>query len=293
MKTTRWTRLEFHLGEAYQDLLVGQLAVMGFEGFTQDGQVLHAYIPTQAWNEKSQIALDARLAAFRSSFPDADTSFAVSGVPLENWNRRWEQSSGIVEATERILIKPSWKKLRKKDRGKIILHIDPKMSFGTGHHETTRLSLRLLESYVFEGARILDFGCGTGVLAIGAIKLGARTADAVDIDEWAILNARENIRRNRCADKIRVRASGRRPLPQKHYDLIVSNTDVPTLTSKMTSFLRALKPAGALLVSGLLTSDLESFLAVMAQYSLSPLEILSENEWIALSFLSPDAPRRN
>ncbi|MBE0557688.1 MAG: 50S ribosomal protein L11 methyltransferase [Proteobacteria bacterium] len=293
MKPRQWRRVELRLKEAYQDLIIGQLAALGFDGFSQDGMTLHAYIRSKSWSADLRAQLEHTLSSFGTSFPDLDTAFSIATIREENWNKRWEQSSGIVEATDRILIKPSWKKLRKKDQGKIVLHIDPKMSFGTGHHETTRLSLSLLEEYVRKGMTVLDFGCGTGILAIAAVKLGARQSDAVDVDDWAITNTKENVRRNRCTARINVRQGDVRALPRKRYDLIVSNTDVPTLNESFPMHLSALKPGGSLLVSGLMTSDLESFLAMAAGSSLVALEVLSENEWAALSFLAPDAPRRN
>lgn len=293
MKHRRWIRIEFRLGEAYQDLLVGRLAALGFEGFEQEGSTLGAFVSASAWTTELRKQLESALHTLQAAFPDLDTAHTISTIAEENWNKRWEQSSGIVEATERILIKPSWKKLRKKDRGKIVLHIDPKMSFGTGHHETTRLSLRLLEMSVAKGMTVLDFGCGTGILAIAAVKLGARAADAIDNDEWAIVNARENIRRNRCTHKVRVRQGDANALMRKHYDLIVSNTDVPTLTASLPRLVSTLKPGHPLLVSGLLTADLEEFIAMSSRYGLVPLEVLSENEWAAVSVLTPHAPRRH
>jgi ribosomal protein L11 methyltransferase len=293
MKARRWIRAEFQLNEPYQDLIVGQLASLGFDGFFQEGTTLHAFIPFEAWTMEFKAGLQLALDAFHSSFPECPATYAVTTVSQENWNKRWEQSAGIVEATERILIKPSWKTLRKKDRGKIVLHIDPKMAFGTGHHETTRLSLRLLEGYVRKGMTVLDFGCGTGVLAIAAIKLGAVRSDGVDFDEWAIVNAKENVHRNRCDAKIRIRRGGIEAVPRKRYDLIVSNTDVPTLSANLPKLLGALKPGGPLLVSGLMTTDLESFFATASALSLEPSDILSENEWAALCFYAPDAPRRD
>jgi ribosomal protein L11 methyltransferase len=293
MKHRRWIRIEFRLGEAYQDLLVGRLAALGFEGFEQEGSTLGAFVSAPAWTAELRTQLESALHTLQAAFPDFDTAHTVTTIAEENWNKRWEQSSGIVEATERILIKPSWKKLRKKDRGKIVLHIDPKMSFGTGHHETTRLSLRLLEMSVTKGMTVLDFGCGTGILAIAAVKLGARAADAIDNDEWAIVNTRENIRRNRCPHKVRVRQGDANALKRKRYDLIVSNTDVPTLRASLPRLVSTLKAGHPLLVSGLLTSDLEEFIAMSSRYGLVPLEVLSENEWAAVSVLTPHAPRRH
>lgn len=163
----------------------------------------------------------------------------------------WERQAGIVEATDRIIIKPSWKKLRKGDRGRIVLHIDPKMSFGTCHHETTRLCLFLLQEYVKRSGHVLDFGCGTGALAIAAVKLGARSALAVDNDLWAIRNARENVRKNR----VRVASRELFRLPDREFDLIVANIDLPTITNTLPLLVKKLRLEGVLILSGLLTSD--------------------------------------
>ena len=116
MKTRRWTRVDVRLGEPYQDLLVGQLAALGFGGFAQEAATLSAFVQGELWKPTLQEKLEETLAAFHKAFPDAGTSYTVATVVEENWNQRWERSSGIVEATERIVIKPSWKKLRKPAR---------------------------------------------------------------------------------------------------------------------------------------------------------------------------------
>ena len=293
MKRRRWTRIDIRLAEPYQELLVGLLAALAFDGFVQEPTTLSAFVASEAWKPALQEKLEKTLAAFLSSFPDVGATYTVTTVEEENWNRRWERSSGIVDATERIVIKPSWKKLRKKDAGKIVLHIDPKMSFGTGHHETTRLSLRLLEGAVTKGMNVLDFGCGTGVLAIAAVKLGAGRADGVDIDEWSIMNARENVRRNRCGSRVSIRKGGLSAIPRRRYDLIVSNIDMPTLSSSLSTLVSHLKPGCPLLVSGIMVSDLENMQAMERKLSLRSLEVVTENDWAAIHCLSPDARRRH
>jgi ribosomal protein L11 methyltransferase len=223
------------------------------------------------------------LAKFKIEFPSLDLSYSKSIVHEENWNRKWEQQTGIVEATPNIIIKPSWKKLPVRYRRKLVLHIDPKMSFGTGHHETTRLSLGLLERFLEPDMKVLDFGTGTGVLAIAGIKLGAKSVYAVDNDEWSIENAKENVKRNRVHDRVTVRLGSISIIPRYKYDLVVANIDFRTISRFISSLASRVRKQGIIILSGILTSDLPVLLNVFAQRNLVPLEFVSENEWTSVA----------
>src|ERR1035437_211260 len=122
----------------------------------------------------------------------------------KNWNLEWEQSINVIEVTDKIVIKPTFREYEEKP-GQIVLIIDPKMSFGTGEHQTTKLMLMLLEKYIKKGENVLDVGSGTGVFAIAALKLGAKHSIAVDIDEWCLDNAKENSELNNVKDLIEIR----------------------------------------------------------------------------------------
>ena len=163
------------------------------------------------------------------------------------------------------------------------------MAFGTGHHETTRLSLVLLEGHVCSGAHVLDFGSGTGILAIAAVKLGAASALAIDNDPWAVENAQENISRNRVPRKVKAVEGDVRKLPKRSFDLIVANIDLPTITKNLAALIRKLRPQGTLIVSGLLTTDLTNFLNLISHRGAVPLEMLNENEWVAVALVKADA----
>ncbi|MEX0736866.1 MAG: 50S ribosomal protein L11 methyltransferase [Bacteroidota bacterium] len=282
MKQKRWIQVRLSIPLSHQDLIVGQLSLVGFEGFVQEDASLDCFVPKAKWNARFLSGLRETLLRFQREFPNIETRFHQRVVKNQNWNARWERSIGIVEASSRIIIKPSWKKLRAKDKGKIVLTIDPKMSFGTGHHESTRLCLSLLEEHVRPDMRVLDFGSGTGVLSLAAVKLGARSAVAIDIDEWALENARENVKKNRVEKKVAVHQGGLERIPKNRFDLIVANIDLPTLTSTLRRLLLSLKPDGAMILSGLLTADLSSFMDVLSHRGAVPLEIISENEWAAL-----------
>ncbi|MBN1398843.1 MAG: 50S ribosomal protein L11 methyltransferase, partial [Bacteroidetes bacterium] len=145
MRPHKWIKITIGIKESLQDLLVGQLTLIGFNGFVQEENFLNCFMAEKKWTASVKSELQSVLKRFRSEFPSVDSSYGTEIVKEENWNKTWEEQTGIVEATSKIVIKPSWKKLQKKHKNKIILHVDPKMSFGTGHHETTRLSLKLLE----------------------------------------------------------------------------------------------------------------------------------------------------
>lgn len=291
MRKRRWKQVNLTLSPQMQDLLAGQLSHLGFSGYQQEDDSLLCFIETQEWTRKFESSFQKLLTSFRKEFPSTDILYAVSDIEEKNWNAEWEKTIGIVEVTDRIIIKPSWKKLRAKDKGKLVLHIDPKMSFGTGHHETTRLSLVLLESWVQLNSKVLDFGTGSGILAIAAAKLGARQVIAIDNDPWAIENAKENSKRNRVIQKIKLKLGGIEKLPKSPFNLIVCNVDYLFLRKNLSKLIRPLRNGGDLIISGLMNSDLTTFLDLIKGKSIFPIEILSENEWAAIHLLKANAHR--
>lgn len=293
MTKKQWTEITIALPAPQQDLLIGQLALLGFQGFLQEEYTLSCYLPRKRWTPGLRQSYVNVIENFRREFAGVDCSWKASTINEKNWNAAWEKGIGIVEATSRMIIKPSWKKIRKRDKGKLVLHIDPKMAFGTGHHETTRLCLVLLEEQLRPGTRVLDFGTGTGVLAIAASKLGARSAFGIDNDPLAIDNAVENVRKNRVAHLVKLKRGDAAKLPAKSFDLITANIDLPTITTSLKALLAHLKPGGILIVSGLLLSDLSRFMDLISHQGIVPLEIMSENEWAAACLIKADADSDN
>lgn len=293
MKPKAWKQITLTAPAHTHDLLIGSLTALGFNGFLQEEETLAAFIERRYWNKRNEAALQRLVARLRVQHPAIGTRFLQRTLKEKNWNAAWERSAGIVEATNRILIKPSWKKLRKKDRGKIVLHIDPKMSFGTGHHETTRLCLSLLERHLSPGVSVLDVGTGTGVLAIAARKLGARRVLALDIDRWSIKNAKENVKRNGVAPYVSVRQGGLDNLLKRKFHFALANIDYQTISRSLSKLLASVSPGGTVILSGLLTSDLPSFLRLLKHGSAVPVEVIAENEWIALALIKLDDPPDN
>lgn len=213
-------------------------------------------------------------------------SFSVTEELLENknWNEEWEKKVRVIEITDKIVIKPSFKKYTPKEN-QVIIQIDPKMSFGTGEHATTRLVLQFCENHVSKNDTVLDVGCGTGVLAIGSVLLGAKKAIGIDNDEWCLLNGNENVELNNLKDKVEIRLCETKDVIEKDFDLILANINKHILLEIRDDLYKKLKAGGKLILSGLLASDEDD---IMTSYSEKGLKLAGKknlDEWIALVFI--------
>jgi ribosomal protein L11 methyltransferase len=283
MKSLKWIQIVIRINETYQDLLIGQLTLLGCNGFLQEEKALRCYIPAPKWTLVIQTEYQTILNRFKHEFPVVDLSYTITSLRQQNWNKTWEKKTGIVEVTPRIVIKPSWKKLPSRHRKKLVLHIDPKMSFGTGHHETTRLCLNLIERFLEPNMNVIDFGCGTGVLGIACIKLGACSVVAIDNDTWAIKNTQENVKRNHVQCQIIVLQGSMSAIPRLKFDLLVANIDIPTISRFIHSLALRTRKQGLIILSGILTSDIPTLLPSFHKNSLIPIELDIENEWSAVA----------
>jgi ribosomal protein L11 methyltransferase len=288
-KKKQWIEVSIASPTLYQDLLIGQLSAIGFDGFLQQDDSFTCYMPKRRWGKETKGSFEDILRNFEREFKGHHFPWKAGTIGEQNWTGKWKRSIGIIEATSKIIIKPSWRKLRKQDAGKIVLHIDPKMAFGTGHHETTRLSLTLLQEFLRPGDTVLDIGCGTGILAIAAVKLGAASALAIDNDPVAIENAAESIARNRVSRRVTPREGDFTRLPNRSFDLIIANIDLPTITKSLKHLVQRLTNRGSIIISGLIVSDLSGFMNLISHQGIVPLEMVNENEWVAIALTKADA----
>jgi ribosomal protein L11 methyltransferase len=262
------------------DTITGALSIEGFEGFWEDGNILRAYIAEDRWHADRLDGLRMNLARITSDLALPPPSLTLTPVADQNWNRSWEETIRPIRVTERIVIAPTWHPFT-AGPGDIVLTIDPKMSFGTGYHETTRLMLGLLERHLTSGARVLDAGTGTGILAIAALKLGAASALGFDIDEWSYANALENARLNGVSGLFTVRQGDLPSVTESGFDLIAANIQKNVIEEMLPGLVSRLAPAGTLLVSGLLTVDRDSIVATLTGGGLALEDERREGEWIA------------
>src|SRR5690242_12664068 len=239
---SNYFRLHFTGINAEQsEILIAELSEVGFEGFEEEGYELKAYIPGDSWNEEEVNEIAERVGV----------SFSKELIEETNWNQIWESSFQPVTVDDYVSIRAYFHEPVKGVEHEII--ITPKMSFGTGHHATTYMMIQLMGSIPMEGRSVLDFGTGTGVLAILASKLGATPVIAIDYDDWSIANARENILQNNCASIILKK--GHTARMSFLFDIILANINLNVIQDNFTFFVKQLDRSGVLVLSGLLTSD--------------------------------------
>jgi ribosomal protein L11 methyltransferase len=201
----------------------------------------------------------------------------------KNWNEEWEKSLSIIHASDNIVIKPSSKNYEKKENETVII-IDPKMSFGTGEHQTTKLMIQLIEKFMKPGMKVLDAGTGTGILAITSALAGASKVIAFDNDEWCYENSQENCLLNKVADKIEIRIGEIAEIPEEDFDLILANIQKNILIELVEPFSAKLKTDGIILLSGLLADDENAIIEIYEHEKFQFVEIVRMDEWIACSF---------
>lgn len=209
--------------------------------------------------------------------------FTIEEETLEdkNWNEEYEKNVRVIEVTDRVVIKPSFKDYSPR-QDQIIITIDPKMSFGTGEHATTRLVLQFIEKYLKGGERVLDVGSGTGVLGIGAVMLGAESAICVDNDEWCSLNGSENVKANNLENKVEIRLLEISQIGEKDFDLIVANINKHILIEIAEEIRSKIKETGILILSGLLIVDEEDIKRKFSLLGFRTIDKSTMDEWCAL-----------
>ncbi len=213
--------------------------------------------------------------------------YSVQGnfIAEKNWNEEWEKSREVVHVSDKIVIKPTFKKYNAKP-DEIVLILDPKMSFGTGDHQTTKICLKLIEKYIETGMKVLDAGSGTAVLGIATAKLGADKVIAFDIDEWCFENGVENAQLNAVVGKVEIRKCELNEIPENDFDLIIANIQKNILLNLADGFKDRIKKNGILILSGLLDMDRESILKRYTLLGFKESDFLQMDEWIGIVFES-------
>lgn len=261
-------------------------------GMAQGDTTVTVYLPDNAQGAEQLVALRAMLAQIHAR-DDAQLfgtlELTLKNVREEDWANNWKQYFKPFTVGERLLIKPSWETCE-NPRNRAVLEIDPASSFGTGQHHTTRLCLELLEQLMHPGDRVLDLGCGSGILSIGALLLGASGATAVDIEENAAATATENARKNHI-DPTLYRVFCGNVLEDETlcreigdgYDLICANIVADVLIAMKQLFRQFLRPEGTLIVSGIIMERRDEVLDQLKSAGFTLLEVREKEGWAAAS----------
>ena len=254
-----------------KDMLMALLSDIGYDGFEETDQALFAYIGQDVYDESE---LNDRISAL-------DITYDIEVIPAQNWNALWESNFQPVIVDNFCTIRAHFHDIEVVTPYDII--ITPKMSFGTGHHATTQLVIMQMEEIDFLGKAVLDFGTGTGVLAILAEMKGAMQVVGLDNDEWSIENARENVVRNDCK-KITIRNEPIESIPDSTFDIILANINRHILLQYMDNLYRKLKISGIIVMSGLLTEDKDTITEAATKNGLHFVKFTEQNNWISIYF---------
>lgn len=257
-----------------RDILVAELGAIFFESFVHTDQGLQAYI------QEYDFSLSTVQDLYIFDNIDFEISMEVKVIAQQNWNAEWEKSFSPINVLGKCIVRAPFH--NKEDVDYDIL-IEPKMSFGTGHHETTfQMISHLLDINVYE-MRVLDMGCGTGVLAILACMKGAKSITAIDIDEWAFKNTLENVRKNKCSQII-VKQGGTEQMESMQYDLILANINRNILIHDMKAYVKSMSSGSKIIFSGFYTSDIRFINEKARELGLHLLGQSEKNLWASLVY---------
>lgn len=259
-----------------REVLVAELAELGFESFVETDNGVKAYIVESDFN----ISLLNGL--MTSEIEGQQVSYSIQLIQDQNWNKEWEKNFDPIIVDDMCLVRAPFHNDLPSYKYEVI--IEPKMSFGTGHHATTHLVISEMMKQVFSDKAVLDMGCGTGILAILAIMLGAKEADAIDIDQWSYENTIENIERNHTKG-ITTILGGAEVIPSKQYDMVLANINRNILVRDMHHYNDVLKESGSIFFSGFYTHDKPEIDKKASEFGWKLQSEQSRGEWCMLMYL--------
>jgi ribosomal protein L11 methyltransferase len=258
------------------EILMAELESTPFESFEETETGLSAYIQKQLWTE--DVLKDIQILHSE----EFEISYVVEEIEQVNWNEEWEKNFEPIEVDDTCRVRAPFHEYREV---KYDIVIEPKMSFGTGHHETTFMVIQHLLETDVAGKKTLDMGCGTAILAILAEMKGAQPIDAIDIDNWCHQNSIENAERNNC-HHISVYEGDASLLAGKKYDLIIANINRNILLNDMQQYVDCLNSNGTLLLSGFYEEDIPFIDASCTEKGLTFVKKHQKNNWVALKYVN-------
>ncbi len=262
----------------WSEILIAELSELGFDSFVDTELGIQAYAPVEGFD----FDLVVKNSILSSDNQDIKIEIEKTVIPHQNWNAQWESDFHPVEVEDYLTIVAPFHS--KEDKKGMVVEIQPQMSFGTGHHQTTWL----MSKYLFEIGKlpnsVLDMGTGTGVLAIIAEKLGAKNIIAIDIEDWSAVNAKENTERNNCSN-IDTYCGDIELIEGKTFGLIIANINKNVLKAQIPSYSKTLEVGGTLLLSGFFESDVEEMIQFASDYHLKMVTVLTKETWASVRMI--------
>lgn len=266
---------EVHPIEPGVEILIAELGELPFESFEETEKGVKAYIPTK---DSKEGLLDEVQILMSNEF---EISYSVEDIEQVNWNEEWEKNFEPIMVDNSCYVRAPFHESKPVDYEIVI---EPKMSFGTGHHETTYLMLKHLLKMNFEGQKVLDMGCGTAILGILTCMKGAKKMVGIDIDYWCYENAIENCKRNGCEAVEIIEGDVAKLKEQGDFDCIIANINRNILLNDMAQYVQHLVSGGTILFSGFYTEDFEVLNEEAEKNGLKLVDRLEKNNWLALKY---------
>lgn len=257
--------------QPWNEILMAELIEVGFDSFTEEHTGILAYIQKDLFREEDLKTINL----FEN--PEVEISYTFEEMPNINWNEEWEKNFSPINVENQVSIRAEFHDNQKLPHEIII---QPKMSFGTGHHATTYLMIQQMLDMDFQGKTVLDMGCGTSVLAIFAKQKGAGKTLAIDIDEWSVENSIENAARN--SVELEISQGTAENLGSENFDIILANINRNILISDIPTYVSIMNQGGQLLLSGLCFFDVDDILEVCTEQNLTMKKKLQKEEWVSI-----------
>lgn len=269
-----FVRVTILCDQEFAEILIAELSEVGLDTFTETSTGLECFTEEERFDE---LAVREIIERYQHQ---STINFVIDKIEKRNWNEEWEKSYEPIYVENKVLVRAHFHQREKEFPFEII--ITPKMSFGTGHHQTTYLMIMNQLSIDHKNKRVMDAGCGTGILSIMASKLGAKSVEAFDIDEWSIINATENIEVNSC-ENINIQKGKISGLDFKEkFDIILANINKNILLEELPHYVAQLNPGGRLLMSGFYENDIDKLAGKGASLALKKIKTETKESWASL-----------
>jgi ribosomal protein L11 methyltransferase len=268
------TRLQVSCSVELSEMIIAELADAGFDTFMENDEGFEGYADEDKFDKQAVKGIYEKYNRLQP------ITFTFDKIEKKNWNEEWEKSYEPIIVDDRCLIRAHFHQIEKRYPYEIV--ITPKMSFGTGHHQTTYLMVKAQMDIDHQNKRVMDAGCGTAILSIMASKLGAYQVEAFDIDEWSVVNGNENISINGC-ENIQIQ-QGKIDEVNLHgkFDIILANINKNVLMAEMHAYASYLFTGGLLLLSGFFTRDIDDLMAEASKYKLQEVKRDERENWASL-----------
>jgi ribosomal protein L11 methyltransferase len=269
-----YTRLQVICDSEYSEILMAEIAEAGFDTFMENEKGFEAYVEQTNYDKEKLNEVKEKYGQF------TPVVFYQDRIEKKNWNEEWEKSYEPIVVDDKCMIRAGFHQPEKKYPYDII--ITPKMSFGTGHHQTTYLMVKAQLEMDHKEKIVMDAGCGTAILSVMASKLGAKRVEGFDIDEWSVINGKENVEVND-RDNVSIRQGKISDLTfEENFDIILANINKNILLVEMAQYASYLNPGGHLLLSGFYEKDIPDLMAEAHRYSFQQVRSYERENWAAL-----------